>query len=681
MRTASSSLITSVAMSLTATERTRSRSCATARRTRSRRGCALRARRSSACLSVASSGSVLPVIAALLHGHAQRGFDVGQHVLVARARQRLQQLLELRALQRVLGHARLEQRHLGRGIARHVLRLRGQHARLGRPAWRCLAGGAPVPARAIARAGRSATPSTTRPRRNSTASSDSHQAAPPAPHAPVELPAAWDRSPQAAAAASTTRLVHGAAITVAGQVRASIVSSASTRPRRRRAWARTDHTEPKPAARTLAAMRGWVASARPDDQSDTGASWRRCSTACELREQPAVCAPAQPCAAASKALLRCAQATAACAGRPARTRPRRRARASDRPASRGHRRRARPGPRRRATIAAASRRHSASESNCVAIGRRLDDRRVRHALRTQRLRRARARWTAAQVPAGQRGGWRPQRKEAGHRSSGSRTPRGACVASDVHAAAAVGSRSGTICSNGNACAATPRSRSDTTHSSACGCGRVTSSCIASARRAGKRRRPARADAPRPARRARSAAAASARTALHLRAQQASVGASAWPSAARSTSVSPCQLACAASGTLQLPPSARETARSACTASQVGRCVSVRQASSQQAAVVARAPRCRARPGRRRAASARARRRARMRSRQAQTLQPGGGQHDGVVVAFVELAQPRVEVAAQRLDAAGRAAGRAAAPRGAGSRCRRTRPAAAAASVA
>ena len=64
MRTASSTLITSVEMSLTATERTRSRSCTTARRTRSRRGCALRARRSSACLSVDSSGSVLPVIAA-----------------------------------------------------------------------------------------------------------------------------------------------------------------------------------------------------------------------------------------------------------------------------------------------------------------------------------------------------------------------------------------------------------------------------------------------------------------------------------------------------------------------------------------------------------------------------------------------------------------------------------------
>jgi hypothetical protein len=33
----------------------------------------------------------------------------------------------------------------------------------------------------------------------------------------------------------------------------------------------------------------------------------------------------------------------------------------------------------------------------------------------------------------------------------------------------------------------------------------------------------------------------------------------------------------------------------------------------------------------------------------QALEAGGGQHDGVVLAFVELAQAGVEVAAQRLD--------------------------------
>ena len=36
-------------------------------------------------------------------------------------------------------------------------------------------------------------------------------------------------------------------------------------------------------------------------------------------------------------------------------------------------------------------------------------------------------------------------------------------------------------------------------------------------------------------------------------------------------------------------------------------------------------------------------------REAQPLQAGGGEHDRVVLPFVELAQPRVEVAAQRLD--------------------------------
>ena len=49
-------------------------------------------------------------------------------------------------------------------------------------------------------------------------------------------------------------------------------------------------------------------------------------------------------------------------------------------------------------------------------------------------------------------------------------------------------------------------------------------------------------------------------------------------------------------------------------------------------------------------------------RQAQALQARGRQHDGVVLAFVELAQPGVEVAAQRLDAQVGRAARAAAPR-------------------
>ena len=94
----------------------------------------------------------------------------------------------------------------------------------------------------------------------------------------------------------------------------------------------------------------------------------------------------------------------------------------------------------------------------------------------------------------------------------------------------------------------------------------------------------------------------------------------------------------------------------------------------------RAPRCRARPARRRAASGRSRRQ-RGCGRPGQPLQPRGGQHDGVVLAFVELAQPRVEVAAQRLARQVGPQRDQAAPRGAGSRCRPPRPAAARPGVA
>ena len=40
----------------------------------------------------------------------------------------------------------------------------------------------------------------------------------------------------------------------------------------------------------------------------------------------------------------------------------------------------------------------------------------------------------------------------------------------------------------------------------------------------------------------------------------------------------------------------------------------------------------------------------MRAAEAEPDQPGGGEDDRVVAAFVELAQARVEVAAQRLEA-------------------------------
>ena len=58
--------------------------------------------------------------------------------------------------------------------------------------------------------------------------------------------------------------------------------------------------------------------------------------------------------------------------------------------------------------------------------------------------------------------------------------------------------------------------------------------------------------------------------------------------------------------------------------------------------------------------------------EAEALQPRRRENDRVVLAFVELAQPRVDVAAQRLDRELRDSARAAAPRGAGSTCRRRR---------
>ena len=57
------------------------------------------------------------------------------------------------------------------------------------------------------------------------------------------------------------------------------------------------------------------------------------------------------------------------------------------------------------------------------------------------------------------------------------------------------------------------------------------------------------------------------------------------------------------------------------------------------------------------------------------LQAGAGQHDGVVIAGVELGQAGVDVAAQVAAIAGPGAGRAAVPAGAATRCRPAHPAA------
>ena len=68
---------------------------------------------------------------ALLQGHAHGRLDIGDNVLIARARHRLQQLLDLRALHRRLGHTGFEQCGLGGGFARQLLRRVRQHTGLG----------------------------------------------------------------------------------------------------------------------------------------------------------------------------------------------------------------------------------------------------------------------------------------------------------------------------------------------------------------------------------------------------------------------------------------------------------------------------------------------------------------------------------------------------------------------
>ena len=129
----------------------------------------------------------------------------------------------------------------------------------------------------------------------------------------------------------------------------------------------------------------------------------------------------------------------------------------------------------------------------------------------------------------------------------------------------------------------PCARSRSTHASAWGCGRVTSSRSAMRlrlRRPGRRWRRRRAARRRRWRRALRRPHRRRTARCDLRRSSGRVGSSAWPSAAASCSVSPCQRACAASGMLQLPPRARDTARSACTASQVGRWIKAASALAQ-----------------------------------------------------------------------------------------------------
>jgi hypothetical protein len=161
----------------------------------------------------------------LLHGHAQRGLDVGQHVLVARARHRLQQVFELRALQRVLGHARLEQRHLGHGIARRVLGLAGQHARLCRERRAVLL----TPHQLLLERLHALVGLPCEPQRGRTQHHRRQQQPPRCTRAATRWRNCGRRGidRRARRRRFDDRLVHGAAIKVAGRVWASIVSSAS----------------------------------------------------------------------------------------------------------------------------------------------------------------------------------------------------------------------------------------------------------------------------------------------------------------------------------------------------------------------------------------------------------------------------------------------------------------------
>ena len=244
----------------------------------SSRGWLARARRSSLCFSAATSGSALPVIAACCTRDAQRRFDVDHQVLVARARHRLHQLLELAALQRHLGEARLEQRDLGGGLARAVLRLAGEQR--ASAAWL----GAVLLAL--------------------------HQLALAAAHALVGAPGerrARRREHERRAAATIARPLQRRAAAAARGVGGGDGRGGDGRGARRRARDRRsrlhrlyagDHrieagrasrTSPKPACAPARAMRGWVASARDCRRAiETPSSASRWSIASRAAEQPDV---------------------------------------------------------------------------------------------------------------------------------------------------------------------------------------------------------------------------------------------------------------------------------------------------------------------------------------------------------------------------------------------------------
>ena len=147
-----------------------------------------------------------------------------------------------------------------------------------------------------------------------------------------------------------------------------------------------------------------------------------------------------------------------------------------------------------------------------------------------------------------------------------------------------------------------------------------------------------------------------------------------PPARPDDSASSMRCANAATGTWQLPCRARFIARSASTQMRVAHGPAPRTARAWRDRPPGIRPRWR--PARVPATSP-ARPAARGCALETQPLQPGAGQHDGVVVARIQLGQARVDVAAQVQQLQVGAAARATAPAGAARKCPRARPAASA----
>ena len=594
--------------------------------------------------SAASSGSALPRELGLLLRQAQGRLDVDHQVLVARARQALHQLFELRALQRHLAQR-----------ASPARAWRAAVSRASSCAWRArarasiaLRAGVGALARQLFLDGRraSARACTLTSSDSAATASDQHQQ-----DARATRPRAargWRRRRRGRPASATRGLGCGAAVGVGGSE--LIETILSTRPRRPgRAVTRTQHRSPR--ARAACAMRGCVASARACDQSCAGSRPRRLATASRTAEQPD-----RPSRCATRARMRAAPASEGRRLRAGR-RPRRRtctpaARSCSASQSRpgwpavARRRRARSARGRPRRTWPATCCHSASESNCAASAAGASIARGRHAGLAQRLARCRARCPGTRAPGQARPAGR-RAKKCAHRV-GADEHHGA-IAIELRRRAscsACGSRRGPMAIRGSATASMPRARKsrDPARGLARRAGHAPPRM---ARRfSGRRRRAA-------ARRRASPSARGLRQVGHdvgrparAPARRAGPGR---PRRRRSCRYSPSKRG--VGGQRHRAAAAHGAAHRALGRDgQPGGLVRQRRQRLAAGRRGPRAPRCPARPGPRPAASASGSNSWRMRCVQAQPLEAGGRQHDGVVLAFVELAQARVEVAAQRLDA-------------------------------